>query len=179
MLQAAAIDGNNEHALHFEWTSPLGGFPSSYYRVKGVVAEQAMVSVACPSLVKAVNPSVLKALSLYHRPASHMALHLRKKAMLPLKRLLSKLQRNFSNLQNSMLRQPCYSAKQLECMGMLHRSLLTLLKDLNKQIGRDCLHLTCGTLPMWQSRQGDVKAKAYSLTLRTHFYCMVVVSRHA
>jgi len=44
ILQAAAMDGNNEEALQFEWTSPLGSSPATYYRVKGVVAEQAMVS---------------------------------------------------------------------------------------------------------------------------------------
>ena len=38
------MDGNNEEALQFEWTSPLGGSPATYHRVKGVVAEQAMVS---------------------------------------------------------------------------------------------------------------------------------------
>ena len=43
--QAAAMDGNNEEALQFDWTSPLGGSPTSYHRVKGVVAEQAMVSI--------------------------------------------------------------------------------------------------------------------------------------
>ena len=40
------MDGNNEEALQFEWTSPLGGLPTSYFRVKGAVAEQAMVSDA-------------------------------------------------------------------------------------------------------------------------------------
>ncbi len=44
ILQAAAMDANNEEALQFEWTSPLGGLPATYHRVKGVVAEQAMVS---------------------------------------------------------------------------------------------------------------------------------------
>ena len=38
------MDGNNEEALQFEWTSPVGGAPTSFYRVKGVIAEQAMVS---------------------------------------------------------------------------------------------------------------------------------------
>ncbi|KAL0044301.1 hypothetical protein WJX82_010086 [Trebouxia sp. C0006] len=43
--KAAAMDGNNEEALQFEWTSPLGGLPATYHRVKGVVAEQAMACV--------------------------------------------------------------------------------------------------------------------------------------
>ena len=43
-LQAAAMDGNNEEALQFEWTSPLAGAPSTFSRVKGASAEQAMVS---------------------------------------------------------------------------------------------------------------------------------------
>lgn len=46
VLQAAAIDGNNEYALHFEWTSPLSGQPSVFHTLKGVTAEQAMVSTA-------------------------------------------------------------------------------------------------------------------------------------
>lgn len=37
------MDGNNEEALQFEWTSPLAGAPSAFSRVKGAVAEQAMV----------------------------------------------------------------------------------------------------------------------------------------
>ncbi len=52
ILQAAAMDGNNEEALQFEWTSPLGGLPATYYRVKGVVAEQAMVSSVVRSLLR-------------------------------------------------------------------------------------------------------------------------------
>ncbi len=52
ILQAAAMDGNNEEALQFEWTSPLGGSPTTYHRVKGVVAEQAMVSRVVRSLLR-------------------------------------------------------------------------------------------------------------------------------
>lgn len=37
------MDGNNEEALQFEWTSPLAGAPSAFSRVKGAIAEQAMV----------------------------------------------------------------------------------------------------------------------------------------
>lgn len=43
MLQAAAMDGNNEEALQFEWTSPLAGAPTAFSKVKGAIAEQAMV----------------------------------------------------------------------------------------------------------------------------------------
>lgn len=49
-VQAAAMDGNNEEALQFEWTSPLAGAPSAFSRVKGVVAEQAMVCESSPEL---------------------------------------------------------------------------------------------------------------------------------
>ena len=49
-LQAAAMDGNNEEALQFEWTSPLAGAPSAFSRVKGVIAEQAMVCMSLPRL---------------------------------------------------------------------------------------------------------------------------------
>lgn len=37
------MDGNNEYTLQFEWTSPLGAQPNTFYCLKGVVAEQAMV----------------------------------------------------------------------------------------------------------------------------------------
>ena len=45
------MDGNNEEALQFEWTSPLSGSPTTHYRVKGVVAEQAMVSRVVSSML--------------------------------------------------------------------------------------------------------------------------------
>ncbi|DBB10715.1 TPA: hypothetical protein ACH3X3_007207 [Trebouxia sp. C0006] len=35
----------NNFGSKFEWTSPLGGLPATYHRVKGVVAEQAMACV--------------------------------------------------------------------------------------------------------------------------------------
>lgn len=43
--KAAAMDGNNEEALQFEWTSPLAGAPSTFSKVKGVIAEQAMACI--------------------------------------------------------------------------------------------------------------------------------------
>lgn len=50
-LQAAAIDGNNEYALQFEWTSPLGGQPNIFHTLKGVTAEQTVVGVVTQSSV--------------------------------------------------------------------------------------------------------------------------------
>lgn len=47
------MDGNNEEALQFEWTSPLAGVPSAFSKVKGVIAEQAMVCLSPPRVAGA------------------------------------------------------------------------------------------------------------------------------
>lgn len=61
------MDGNNEEALQFEWTSPLAGAPSTFSKVKGVIAEQAMV---CLSLLR-VAGAAAHLLVLHHEEADH------------------------------------------------------------------------------------------------------------